>query len=188
MPCIDCRPIAPSNGVRVRRANAGSTRPAIRAAPWPSGGIGRRAGLKIRCPRGRVGSSPTSATQQRRRSALSTGLCPKVLVPHRVPISASLECQRPDLDPQIPGLQPRPSVPESRSPCAPRLSSRGLSSPVVLANFARLSARWILASCSSGARRLQRSLRGGVAFHELLELGWLVVRVLAVTPFVDVFQ
>src|SRR4051794_18732711 len=32
------------------------------AAAGRSGGIGRRAGLKIRCPRGRVGSSPTSGT------------------------------------------------------------------------------------------------------------------------------
>lgn len=30
---------------------------------WPSGGIGRRARLKIWCPQGRVGSIPTLATK-----------------------------------------------------------------------------------------------------------------------------
>jgi hypothetical protein len=29
-----------------------------------SGGIGRRAGFKIQCPYGRVGSSPTSGTKE----------------------------------------------------------------------------------------------------------------------------
>ncbi len=29
---------------------------------WPSGGIGRRRGLKILCPQGRAGSSPASAS------------------------------------------------------------------------------------------------------------------------------
>ncbi len=37
--------------------------------PRPSGGIGRRAGFKIRCPQGRVGSSPTSATEAVARGA-----------------------------------------------------------------------------------------------------------------------
>lgn len=31
--------------------------------PWPEWRNGRRDGLKIRCPKGRVGSSPTSGTQ-----------------------------------------------------------------------------------------------------------------------------
>jgi hypothetical protein len=34
--------------------------------PCPGGGIGRRSGLKIRCPKGRAGSSPALGTNHRR--------------------------------------------------------------------------------------------------------------------------
>ena len=34
----------------------------VAASPSQSGGIGRRAGFKIPCPQGRVGSIPTSGT------------------------------------------------------------------------------------------------------------------------------
>lgn len=43
-------------------AIAGNHRPSTGGAPWPRDGTGRRARLKIGCPRGRVGSSPTEAT------------------------------------------------------------------------------------------------------------------------------
>ena len=46
-------------------ASGGGTLAHRRYDPWPSrsGGTGRRAGLKIRCPKGRVGSIPTFGTR-----------------------------------------------------------------------------------------------------------------------------
>ena len=38
--------------------------------PCPGGGIGRRSGLKIRCPKGRAGSSPALGTNNNADSSV----------------------------------------------------------------------------------------------------------------------
>ncbi len=45
---------------------SGEHRAIISVAVCPDGGIGRRDGFKIRCPKGRVGSSPTPGTSSSR--------------------------------------------------------------------------------------------------------------------------
>ena len=68
-PCARCPSSVQARSIRLLRAFCNYRRrrgPSGWRSHYPcpgrSGGTGRRAGLKIRCPKGRVGSSPTFAT------------------------------------------------------------------------------------------------------------------------------